>query len=184
MKKLFMLLIFVLVLSVATACGSNGEDSSTEDTNASGETKAAEDSESTENADDTGALLKNHVGIANTIRAEYTAVNDYISALDSEDIDAETLKEDAITAADEAISKLDSYELVEADQLTDQTVDTFKSAVKDVKAAFEAYKSAIESGNNDFKEAEDKIAVYTEKLAPVFEAAGLSSSADLATELQ
>ncbi|WP_220083819.1 hypothetical protein [Salinibacillus kushneri] len=181
-----MLLSLTLALVVATACGSNDENTS-ETSNASETNETSEDNSTEGESDDKAALLKNHVELANTLRSQYSAINDYIAALDEEDTDEETLetlKNDAITAAEEAINTLDSYELVQTDKLTDETASTFEEAIGDVKGAFEAYKSDLEADSNDFTAAEDKLSTYSEKVTPLFEDAGLSSTPDLASELQ
>ncbi|WP_102028385.1 hypothetical protein [Salirhabdus sp. Marseille-P4669] len=182
MKKLLSLLGISLVLFLA-ACG-DSEDAS-DKTNASDETATEENTEDTKAL--SSALLKNHIAVANTVRNQYATVNAYIAETANEEADAEaleTLKADALTAADEAIAALDSYELTEADSFTEEAKTTYEEAVSEVKGAFEAYKEAIESDATDFNAADEKIAAYTEKATTLFEEAGLSSTPDLATELQ
>ncbi|MRG86160.1 hypothetical protein [Salinibacillus xinjiangensis] len=183
MKKLFLLLSIALVFVLA-ACGSSSDENSAEDANASEDT-TEEPSEN--NKELKSALLKNHMEVANTVRNNYKKINDYVAALNNEEIKAEeleALKADAVEAAEKAVSNVDAYTFVKEEGLTDDAKATYEEAIGDVKGAFEAYQSALESDSTDFTTAEEKLAGYTEKVGALFEEVGLSSSADLAKELQ
>jgi hypothetical protein len=185
MKKLIILLGFALVFALA-ACGSNEDSTKESDNNATEQTSGAKE-ETTEEKDMGIALLKNHIEIAHTINDYYDAISAYLKETANPEAKAETLetlKADAITAADEAVAALDAYTFVEEDALDDETKAALTEAITDVKDAFAAYKEALNSEEADITAAEEKFAAYAEKIAPLYEANGLTSSPDLLSELQ
>lgn len=184
MKKLFILLGISLVLVLA-ACGSSDENSS-EDTNASKDSATETEDSQVDLKALKSALLDTHVNVANTVRVPFETVNTYFAELANEETEAdlEALKEDAVAAADEAISALESFEIEGTEELSEEVNNTLDEAVAEVKGAFEVYKEALENDSDDLTVADEKLAAYEELLTPLYEEAELSSTPNLVNELR
>ncbi|MYL32764.1 hypothetical protein GLW05_04045 [Pontibacillus yanchengensis] len=194
MKKLLLTLGISSILVVA-GCGGeeNGDSTDTEENQESQQqeetTQENESSnENTENSDNAesdqqsaqSVLMDTQLKMADTVRshnAKIVGVQSDIAKLEGgEDVEnPEELKssikekaKEAQTAAEEAISSLDSFEV--PSDLSQEQQDTMKSAIEDLKAYFTEAKSALDNPlEADFSKAEEKFNAFSKKMKGLYE---------------
>lgn len=173
MKKILILLSLMVVL-IVSAC------SQTEDNANKADNNEDEATNSTENAaaekDETelkASVLRNYLNVAKSLRLNQKEINTYLGELanpDAETATLETLKSDAITAAEEAASTVESFTL---ENLDEDTTAKFEEALLDIKGAYDEYATALATEEVDVAPAEAKIAAANEKITMIFEEVGL-----------
>ncbi|MCG1028550.1 hypothetical protein J5S49_09620 [Virgibacillus halodenitrificans] len=182
MKKIFILFAMLLAL-VLTACGQtqNNTDSSNGGDTSADETAEKKDDGENDEAAIKKALLSNYLNVAKTVRPYQTKINMYVESVNNPETEAtiETTKEDAITAAEEAVTAIEG---IKVEDLDEDKAATFNDALTELKGAYEAYAKALGEEEIDVAAAEEKINATNEKLTPVFEDAGLHAP-NLAKEI-
>ncbi|MCT2535453.1 hypothetical protein NC661_18210 [Aquibacillus koreensis] len=186
MKKLLMLLALMFVLIMA-ACGQeeeNTEPANDENTTA-GEGENVDGEESTELTEKElqGNVLVTYLDVAKSVRVQQKDINAYLAELANPEAEAatlETLKADAIVAAEEAATTIDGFTV---EGLDADTTAKFEEALVDVKAAYDEYATALTAEEVDVTDAEAKITEANDKLTVIFEEVGLTSTPNLAEEI-
>lgn len=149
---------------------------------------STENTESTDNADNAesdqqsaqSVLMDTQLKMAETVRsqnAKIVSVQSDVAKLEGgEDVEnPEELKssikekaKEAKTAADEAVSSLDSFEV--PSELSQEQKDTMTSAIEDLKAYFNEAKTALDNPlEGDFSKAEEKFNAFSEKMKGLYE---------------
>lgn len=178
MKKLLLLLALMLVLVLA-ACGQTEEDAdktSGGDTNA-GETNNAEgeDASKTDEMALKSSLLNNYLEVVRSVSDKQKAINAYLGELANAEAEAatvETLKADAITAAEEAVASIDGFTI---ENLDEDTTAKFEEVLVELKGAYDEYATALAAEEVDVTAAEAKITASNDKLNILFEEKGLNA---------
>ncbi|MCT2535362.1 hypothetical protein NC661_19425 [Aquibacillus koreensis] len=174
MKKLFMLLALMLVL-VTAACGNNEADA---DNGNKEKTNGADNGNAVEEMDEDelkASTLENYLNMVKSVRIDQKQINAYLGELANEEADPtalETLKADAIAAAENAATTLEGFTL---ENLDEETTTTFETTLADLKAAYDAYVTAFNADEVDVTAAEEKITAANDHLVPVFENVGLAT---------
>ncbi|MFC0523171.1 hypothetical protein ACFFGV_06125 [Pontibacillus salicampi] len=198
MKKLLLMLGLATVL-VAAGCAngeeggdSQEEENQTEENTETEENNSTEESSSEEGDSAQSALMDSQLSLIEAVRsqnAKIVAVQGNIAKLsETEGEEKEELKttieegaKGAQTAADEAISNLDSLE--PASDLPDDQKETFNNAVSDLKSYFEEAKSALDAPMEaDFSAADEKFSAFSDKMTQLYDGTELVAP-DFAKEL-
>lgn len=176
MKKLLLLLALMLVFVMAS-CGQTEEDVDYKnggDTSA-GETDNAEgeDAGKTDDTEIKRSLLNNYLKVVRSVSDKQRTINEYLGELANAEAEAatvETLKADAITAAEKAAATIDGFTL---ENLDEDTTAKFEEVLVELKAAYDEYATALAAEEVDVTAAEAKITAGNDKLNILFEEKGL-----------
>ncbi|MBO8155004.1 MAG: hypothetical protein H0Z32_00970 [Bacillaceae bacterium] len=131
------------------------------------------------------SLLDTQMSLTTELRSLHQTILAYEGKIGAEDVTEEDLlkaADEAKAAAEEAVSKLDSFEMTGT--FTEDIENSLKEALDSLKTSYQERLTAIEAdpANPDLSKAEEAFGQFVDQLGSIFEEVGLLAP-DMAKEL-